>query len=74
VNGNVEVDRATASRVNDGAVDFDDRRMFTVLTRLGAACKPYDPASVSAARMRSGADGAKDATLRRCLNAAVTVA
>ncbi|OLT31516.1 hypothetical protein BJF84_27010 [Rhodococcus sp. CUA-806] len=55
--------------------DFDDpayRRMFTVITDLITAGQPYDPASVTAALMRSGADGAKDSALRRRLNEVIT--
>lgn len=57
------------------ADDFDDvlyRRVFTVVADLVAAGDPYDPASVSAAFMRSGSDGAKDAPLRRRLNEVIT--
>lgn len=55
--------------------DFDNpayRRMFTVITDLITAGQPYDPASVTAALMRSGADGAKDSALRRRLNEVIT--
>lgn len=57
------------------ADDFDDvlyRRVFTVAADLVAAGDPYDPASVSAAFMRSGSGGAKDAPLRRRLNEVIT--
>ncbi|MGB2720265.1 MAG: DnaB-like helicase N-terminal domain-containing protein [Rhodococcus sp. (in: high G+C Gram-positive bacteria)] len=57
------------------ADDFDNpayRRMFTVIADLITASQPYDPASVTAALMRSGADGAKDSALRRRLNEVIT--
>ncbi|MEH6797581.1 MAG: DnaB-like helicase N-terminal domain-containing protein, partial [Rhodococcus sp. (in: high G+C Gram-positive bacteria)] len=57
------------------ADDFDNpayRRMFGVITDLITAGQPYDPASVTAALMRSGADGAKDSALRRRLNEVIT--
>ena len=57
------------------ADDFDDvayRRMFVVIAGLVAAGEPYDPASVTAAFMRSGSGGAKDAPLRRRLNEVIT--
>lgn len=57
------------------AEDFDDvayRRMFVVIAGLALAGEPYDPASVTAAFMRSGSGGAKDAPLRRHLNEVIT--
>lgn len=57
------------------ADDFDGvtyRRMFVVIAGLVAAGEPYDPASVTAAFMRSGSGGAKDAPLRRRLNEVIT--
>lgn len=57
------------------AEDFDDvayRRMFVVIAGLALAGEPYDQASVTAAFMRSGSGGAKDAPLRRRLNEVIT--
>lgn len=67
--------RVTAIVTADDFDDFDDvvyRRMFVVIAGLVAAGEPYDPASVTAAFMRSGSGGAKDAPLRRRLNEVIT--
>lgn len=47
-------------------------RLFTVLANLITAGEHYDPASVTMALVRSGADGEKDASLRRRLNEVIT--
>ncbi|OZD18329.1 hypothetical protein CH253_17880 [Rhodococcus sp. 06-156-3C] len=47
-------------------------RLFTVLASLITAGEHYDPASVTMALVRSGADGEKDASLRRRLNEVIT--
>lgn len=47
-------------------------QLFATVAQLIAAGDRYDPASVAAALGRSGADGAKDAPLRRRLNEVIT--
>lgn len=67
-----EDQRVTATVTAD---DFDGvayRRIFVVIAGLIAAGEPYDPASVTAAFMRSGSSGAKDAPLLRSLNEVIT--
>lgn len=67
-----EDQRITAIVTGD---DFDTvayRRLFVVIAALVAAGEPYDPASVTAAFMRSGSGGAKDAPLLRRLNEVIT--
>ncbi|CAH0299551.1 DnaB-like helicase N-terminal domain-containing protein [Rhodococcoides fascians] len=67
-----EDQRITATVTAD---DFDGvayRRIFVVIAGLVAAGEPYDPASVTAAFMRSGSSGAKDAPLLRSLNEVIT--
>ncbi|WP_052059922.1 DnaB-like helicase N-terminal domain-containing protein [Rhodococcoides fascians] len=71
-NGSTEIRRITAALT---AGDFDDvayGRVFTIIAGLVTDTRPYDPASVTDALIRSGADGAKDALLRRRLNGVIT--
>ena len=61
-----------ASVIAAVAVAATVRNYWAVIAGLVAAGEPYDPASVTAAFMRSGSGGAKDAPLRRRLNEVIT--
>ncbi|WP_322544557.1 DnaB-like helicase N-terminal domain-containing protein [Rhodococcoides fascians] len=70
--GGTDIERITCTLT---AADFEDpahARMFIHIVGLIAAGQPHDFASVTGALVRSGADGAKDAPLRKRLMGIVT--
>jgi replicative DNA helicase len=67
-----DIERITSTLT---AADFEDpahARMYGHIVDLIAAGQPHDFASVTGALIRSGADGAKDAPLRKRLMGIVT--
>ncbi|OZD12075.1 MULTISPECIES: DnaB-like helicase N-terminal domain-containing protein [Nocardiaceae] len=69
---NTETRRIIATLTAD---DFDDvayGRLFTIIADHVTTAAPYDAATIAHALHRSGADGAKDAPLRRRLNGVIT--